>query len=95
MMHNLSKIFIHKSGRVAELQLESNKPSSYSCIPPKLPPEFFKNSDDFFQSAYFSKGKKLSREMETQAQTEAGARGAVPVSTVHRGENELSRVRAG
>lgn len=33
--------------------------------------------------------------METQAQTEAGARGAVLVSTVHIGEDELSRVRAG
>lgn len=65
--HYLSKIFIHKSGRVAKFWLESNKPSSYSCIPPKLPPELFKNSDDFSRSAYFSKGKKLNREMEKQA----------------------------
>lgn len=64
-MYNLSKIFIHKSGRVAKLQLESNKPSSYSSIPPELPQEFFKDSDDFLQSVYFSKGKKLNR--ETQA----------------------------
>lgn len=48
MMYNLSKIFIYKSGRVAKLQLESNKPSSYTYIPPKPPPEIFKNSDDFF-----------------------------------------------
>lgn len=63
MTYNLCKIFIHRSGRVAKLQLESNKPSSYSSIPPKLPQEFFNNSDDFLQSAYFSKGKKLNREM--------------------------------
>lgn len=50
-MHILSKI--HESGRVAKLQVESNKPSSCSCIPPKLPPKVFKDSDEFLQSAYF------------------------------------------
>lgn len=38
--------------------------------------------------------EELNREMEAQAKTEARAKDAVPASTMHGGEDRLSRVRA-